>query len=546
MKAEFCTLTLSDGGAPVSLRVEAETRGSLATVCLLREADRVRVTMTPAVPVRISALSLTLTEDLKSAERVFLNGWQSWTDSRELPPDAKMRGLNAAPKAAVKKYSLDGSGDYRFTDYPNKKGRLHGWSYGYVRRGEGFSLFASLSEKNGFTRFVTDAARGTLTAEKETCAREYAPGEAVTLMEVFLAEGTENEVFDRWFASLGIPAPAVPKISGYTSWYRHYQDIDEGKLLSDLRGVRDCGFPFEIFQIDDGWEEKVGDWLRVDKTKFPRGMRELRDGIAAAGLEPGLWLAPFVCERDSAVLREHPDWFLRDEHGDYISAGGNWSGVCALDFYNREARGYVRETLRTAVWDWGFRFLKLDFLYAACLVPRPDKTRGEIMCEAMEFIRESTPGVRLLGCGVPLMPAFGLVDYCRIGCDVGLDWDDKWWMRLLHRERVSTKNSLQNSVFRRELSSRAFLNDPDVFILRAEGNSLTETQRETLAAINAICGGVLFTSDDPGVYNEKQKALLREMQVLRGAELLDARESGGRLTLRFAVDGRQSTRSFRL
>ena len=119
-------------------------------------------------------------------------------------------------------------------------------------------------------------------------------------------------------------------------------------------------------------------------------------------------------------------------------------------------------------------------------------------------------------------------------------------MRLLHRERVSTKNSLQNSVFRRELSSRAFLIDPDVFILRAEGNSLTETQRETLAAINAICGGVLFTSDDPGVYNEKQKALLREMQVLRGAELLDARESGGRLTLRFAVDGRQSTRSFRL
>ena len=138
------------------------------------------------------------------------------------------------------------------------------------------------------------------------------------------------------------------------------------------------------------------------------------------------------------------------------------------------------------------------------------------------------------------------VPYCRIGCDVGLDWDDKWWMRLLHRERVSTKNSLLNSVFRRELSSRAFLCDPDVFILRAEGNALTETQRETLAAINAICGGVLFTSDDPGVYNEKQKTLLREMQVLRGARLLDAREDGGELTLRFTADGRESSRSFQL
>ena len=545
MKADFCTIELLAGSAPLSLTTETETRGSLGTVCLLREADRVRVTLTPAVPVRVSALSLTLGEDLRRADRIFLNGWQSWTDSRELPPDARMRGLRAAPRALVKKHALDGSGDYRFTDYPNKKGRLHGWSYGYVRRGDTFSLFASLGERNGFTRFVTDAARGTLTAEKETCAREYAPGETVTLMELFLAEGAPDEVFDRWFAALGIPAPAVPKISGYTSWYRHYQDIDEGRLLSDLNGVRTCGFPFEIFQIDDGWEEKVGDWLRPDTAKFPHGMRALRDAIAGAGLEPGLWLAPFVCERDSAVLREHPDWFLKDETGAYVTGGPNWSGVCALDFYNGEAREYVRETLRTATEDWGFKFLKLDFLYAACLVPRPDRTRGEIMCEAMEFIRECTPGARLLGCGVPLMPCFGLVDYCRIGCDVGLDWDDKWWMRLLHRERVSTKSSLLNSVFRRELSGRAFQNDPDVFILRAEGNRLTEPQRETLAAINAICGGVLFTSDDPGVYNEKQKALLREMQVLRGAKLLDARESGGVLTLRFAVDGRESVRRFR-
>ena len=38
--------------------------------------------------------------------------------------------------------------------------------------------------------------------------------------------------------------------------------------------------------------------------------------------------------------------------------------------------------------------------------------------------------------------AFGRAEYCRIGCDVGLDWDDKPQMRLLHRERVSTKNSL--------------------------------------------------------------------------------------------------------
>ena len=59
------------------------------------------------------------------------------------------------------------------------------------------------------------------------------------------------------------------------------------------------------------------------------------------------------------------------------------------------------------------------------------------------------------------MPAFGLVDYCRVSCDVGLDWDDVWYMRLFHRERVSTKQAINNTLFRRQLNGRAYGSDPD-------------------------------------------------------------------------------------
>ncbi|EKC48560.1 hypothetical protein OBE_15116, partial [human gut metagenome] len=41
------------------------------------------------------------------------------------------------------------------------------------------------------------------------------------------------------------------------------------------------------------------------------------------------------------------------------------------------------------------------------------------MCEAMDFLRECVGEKMILGCGVPLMPAFGKVDYCRIGADYG-------------------------------------------------------------------------------------------------------------------------------
>ena len=107
--------------------------------------------------------------------------------------------------------------------------------------------------------------------------------------------------------------------------------------------------------------------------------------------------------------------------------------------------------------------VKLDFLYAACILPIHNKTRGEIMCDAMDLIRECCGDKLVLGCGVPLMPAFGKVDFCRIGADAGLDWRRHLY---INREAVSTCHTVNNSIFRRHLDGRAFMNDPDVFLLR--------------------------------------------------------------------------------
>ena len=77
------------------------------------------------------------------------------------------------------------------------------------------------------------------------------------------------------------------------------------------------------------------------------------------------------------------------------------------------------------------------------------------MAEAMDFLRECAGNALILACGVPLASAFGKVDYCRIGCDVSLDWNDKPHMRLMHRERISTRNSILNTVFRRQLDGNS-------------------------------------------------------------------------------------------
>lgn len=149
---------------------------------------------------------------------------------------------------------------------------------------------------------------------------------------------------------------------------------------------------------------------------------------------------------------------------------------------------------------WSFDLVKLDFLYGAVPFRTKHESRGGRMIRTMELLRQWCGEKPILGCGVPVMPAFGLVDYCRISCDVGSDWDDKPYMRLFHRERVSTKQAVGNTIFRRQLNGRTYLNDPDVFFLREENIKLSSKQKDKLARVNALLGGVLLTSDDPARY----------------------------------------------
>ncbi len=231
-------------------------------------------------------------------------------------------------------------------------------------------------------------------------------------------------------------------------------------------------------------------------------MAPLADAAHEKGMLAGIWLAPFICERESALASEHPDWVLGVPGAE--GAEFNWSGALVLDLLKPEVRDYVAGCLHTATAEWGFDLLKLDFLFAACMVARAGLNRGELMADALGLIRESVaPGTRLLLCGVPLMSAFGKCEYCRVGCDVGLDWDDKPHMRLLHRERISTKMSLASARGRAHLDGRVFGCDPDVFFLRDDVR-LTDTQRGQMLATDARSGSVLLTSDDMASWTPAQ------------------------------------------
>lgn len=506
--------------------------------------DRFSLSVKTDSEITLQAVRANFSFQYQENDRIFLNGYQSWTACREHTLIGRLHGIYRLPKAVVDRFSFDKYGDYNFVEYGRGAGQLHGFSYGYIRRGKEFLLMASLAETTGFTVIRTDTNRKTVRIEKDCRGRSF--NGDYRIFDVALIKGTEDEVFDEYFRLLDIPKCTKPRITGYTSWYNRYENITEESVASDLAGFAKSEKLPDVFQIDDGYESAVGDWLTVDGKKFPSGMKVAAEKIRSAGMMPGIWLAPFAAEKDSRLVADHPAWLLRDEKGEPVMGGSNWSGFYGLDIYNEELRDYLRLVFKTVLDDWGYGLVKLDFLYACCIVPNGNRTRAEVMYDGMNFLRELCGDALIIGCGVPLVPAFGKVDYCRIGCDVSLSWDDAFYMRPMHSERPSTKKSVLGTIFRRELDGRAFRCDPDVYLLRDENMKMSYDERKTLAVINALFGGVLFTSDNPATYGENAKKTYEMISKLTRDDLIDVVYRDKVVTVKYYENGSPSEVSIRL
>ena len=282
-------------------------------------------------------------------EKIFMNGYQTWTVCPEMTKDDRIRGMHKIPKKLLDQYGFDRYGDYHFYDYPYERGVSHGYSWCYFRNGKNFRLFASLNEEPGYTMFRYDAKLGILTIERD-CAGLVVNGN-YQLFDLFFAEGSEQEVFDAWFKVLDLKRKTTDKIYGYSSWYNRYQDINETAIEQDLAGCRSILKPNDLFQVDDGWETFVGDWIGADQSKFPAGMKKIADEIHSAGFRAGLWLAPFVAEEKSELYQKHQDWFLKVNHANWW-LGSNWSGFYALDIDKPEVQEYLRQVFHQVFDEW--------------------------------------------------------------------------------------------------------------------------------------------------------------------------------------------------
>ncbi len=501
-------------------------------VSVYRKNERVQVEICAKKPIELISCSFKKPFHYHRKDQIYLNGYQSWTDTREYDLSEEIHNLNRLPQGIKHRYHFEMYGDSWFWKYHDES--CHSFTYSYIRRGERSAFIGSLGDENAYLIIHHKKKENEMSIRSDCEHKKLKAGEKFKLYDFVYYVGDVQENLKRYFAHFGICKSE--KISGYTSWYLDYQDINDEKIHTALAQTDPDNF--DLFQIDDGYETFVGDWMDIDPVKFPHGLQDIVTEIHQKGLKAGIWLAPFVCEVDSRLYREHPDWIFREDNQD-VYAGSNWSGDVVLDLRKQEVMDYIRECLQYYI-DTGFDFFKLDFLYAAALVHGNGKTRAEMMRLGMKFLREVLKNKLILGCGVPLSSAFNLVDYCRIGPDVSLEFDDVFYMRRMHRERISTKTTLQNTIYRSCMDGYVFGCDPDVFLLRDDQIKLSGKQRRALVTLNHLCGSVYLTSDRVGEYDDEKKTWLNEARKLTDASVTSVKRTKDLITITYELHGQES------
>jgi alpha-galactosidase len=344
--------------------------------------------------------------------------------------------------------------------------------------------------------------------------------------------------------------PAAPP-SGWCSWY-YFMDNYVGQFsAADLRqnlaamAARQAELPLRTFQIDDGYEPWVGDWDRF-RPALPDGVAPLAAAARAADFEAGLWLAPFILDPRSATAAAHPDWLLRDPRGRPVNAGFLWNRFAqALDLTHPAAQDFAQTAVARAV-SWGFRYLKLDFLYAAALSGRrhdPTYTGARALRHGLEGLRAAVgPEVCLLGCGCPLGSAIGLVDAMRISADTAVTWRPQFrGIRPLFQEEPDLPAAglaAHNTLTRAALHRRWWWNDPDCLLLRPD-TDLTLDEVQLIATGIALSGGSLFVSDHlPSLPEERLRLLERLLPPIgQRPTVLDLLHAAQPRRVRLDLDG---------
>lgn len=122
----------------------------------------------------------------------------------------------------------------------------------------------------------------------------------------------------------------------------------------------------EYYVIDCGWHDEcpanivyhhMGAW-KESKLRFPSGLKKTMEFIKSLGMKPGLWIEPEIigCKCDE-MLEYYDDDCFWQRNGERLLVFNRYF----LDYRNPKVIGYMSETIRRMVEDYGAEYIKFDW-----------------------------------------------------------------------------------------------------------------------------------------------------------------------------------------
>jgi hypothetical protein len=378
----------------------------------LDEVEVVRLQIPPPLPVRFMRFGLNMPGDpvfFGTLDKTGFNEAILPLDSQYISEDDSVISLSSNSLLLVsptgsKEITLIGAGTFKHTE---------GTICLSCEKTTG-DVFVSYVMKLDGVRLISDESR--------------------SLDTVVIMKGNDlNQVLNAWaeFTAFQVK-PLIPEFipTGWNDWqyYRNEKTqrdvLDSSEVIASLKRK---GYPLDYSQVDGGFCMHLSEWSKP-KSAFDMGIVRLSEEIRGMGLKFGLWLAPYIQNINTNVVKEHPDWLLLSKDGvnPVQLPNSNVGPSCLIDYSVPGTLEWLRQLVRMFVKDWGVSWIKLDGpnynLYRLGSLRNPSLTMTEMLATTFDLIREEAgPNVLVEGEGM-MGIALGRVDLHRVQTDNQPDW----------------------------------------------------------------------------------------------------------------------------
>ncbi len=193
------------------------------------------------------------------------------------------------------------------------------------------------------------------------------PGESIRTPKITLVtfEGDEvrgANIWRRWYNAHIMPKAAIPMMcASHNGGGIEFTEATEQNQLEYLQKAVESPAPINAWWIDAGWYECntpdgkrdwqiTGSW-RVDKARFPNGLKPVGDFCKKNGINLLLWFEPERLRAGTDLEKEHPEWLL------YVEGMTN----IMLNIGIKECCDWLIDMIDSRIKDYGISIYRQDY-----------------------------------------------------------------------------------------------------------------------------------------------------------------------------------------